>query len=106
MLAFSLRLPRLRRAVDGLVRGDELSRERVLAFAVGLLDHGLFRIGGDEYAEEGGTHALTTLERADVAVDGHGVLFFDYVGKAGKRHRQEVVDRGLYRVGSELKAVS
>jgi DNA topoisomerase IB len=104
MLAFSARLPRLRRELDRLVRADELSRERVLAFAVGLLDHGLFRIGGDQYAEGNGTHGLTTLERSDVELDGDGVLSFDYVGKGGKRHRQEVVDRALYRVGTELKA--
>jgi DNA topoisomerase IB len=104
MLAFSTRLPRVRREVDRLVRADELSRERVLAFAVGLLDHGLFRIGSDEYAEGNGTHGLTTLERSDVELDGDGVLFFDYVGKGGKRHSQEIVDRSLYRVGTELKA--
>jgi DNA topoisomerase IB len=103
MLAFSARLPRLRRAVDRLVREDELSRERVLAFAVGLLDHGLFRIGGEEYAEGNGTHGLTTLERADVELDGDGVLLFDYVGKGGKRHRQEVADAHLLQVGVELK---
>jgi DNA topoisomerase IB len=105
MLSFSARLPKVRREVDRLVRADQLSQERVLAFAVGLLDHGLFRIGGDEYADGNGTHGLTTLERADVELDGGGVLFFDYVGKGGKRHRQEVLDRGLYQVGTELKAI-
>jgi len=103
MLSFSEKLPRLRRTVDSLVRGGELSRERVLAFAVGLLDHGLFRIGSAVYAEDNGSHGLTTLERADVELDGDGVLLFDYIGKGGKRHRQKVIDRDLRSVGAELK---
>lgn len=103
MLAFSTRLPLPRGAVDRLVRGDELSRERVLAFAIGLLDHGLFWIGGEEDAEGNGTHGLTTLERSDVELDGDGALLFDYVGKGGKRHRQEVADPQLAEVGADLR---
>src|SRR5262245_61279046 len=52
MLDFARALPRLRRHVERDLRGDELSRERVLACAVRLLDRGLFRVGNEEYAEE------------------------------------------------------
>jgi DNA topoisomerase-1 len=41
-----------RAAACGQLTGRGLSRERVLAAAFILLDVGLFRIGGDRYAEE------------------------------------------------------
>jgi len=103
MLAFAARLPRLRRDIDALVRGKKLSRERVLAFAVGLLDHGLFRIGSEAYADENGTHGLTTLERRHVQLNGHATVLFDYTGKNSKRIRREVSDPDLFAVAAQLK---
>ena len=98
MVAFSKRLPRLRREVDRLVRRRDLSRDRVLAFAVGLLDDGLFRIGGDEYADGNGSYGLATLQRQHVQLDGGGTLLFDYEGKGGKR----LVRRSRIRASSPL----
>src|SRR5256714_2159476 len=45
MLRFGESLPKLRRRVKADLRGDELTRQRVLAGAVRLLDVGMFRIG-------------------------------------------------------------
>jgi DNA topoisomerase-1 len=47
MLNFGRSLPRLRRRIARDIRGEELSRERVLACAVRLLDLGFFRVGGE-----------------------------------------------------------
>src|SRR5437764_4017793 len=43
MLLFGESLPKLRRRVKADLRGDELTRQRVLAGAVRLLDVGMFR---------------------------------------------------------------
>ena len=50
MVSFAGALPRLRRRLAKDLNGSEPSRERVLACSVRLLDIGLFRIGGEEYA--------------------------------------------------------
>jgi DNA topoisomerase IB len=104
MLAFGRRLPVVRKSVARLVRRDGLSRERVLAGAVGLLDRGLFRVGGEEYADENGSYGLATLERRHVKLTDCAIVF-DYEGKTGKRQTQEVVDPALLRVAGELMQV-
>lgn len=84
------RLPAMRRRWARDLRRSDLERDRVLAAAARLLDLGLFRVGGEEYAEEHSTYGLATLLREHVTPDG-GKLVFDYTAKAGLR-RQEVVD--------------
>lgn len=91
MLRFARRLPRLRRAVAADLTAAELTRERVLATVVRLLDLGTFRIGNDEYAEENGTFGLVTLHRDHVRIRG-GEVRFDYTGKGGARCVQAVSD--------------
>ena len=80
-----------------------LTRQRVLAAAFILLDVGLFRIGGDRYAEENGSYGLMTLQREHVHCTKTG-LVFDYPAKSGKERMHVVtaesvaaVVRSLYR---------
>lgn len=56
-------LPALRAVVEGHLSDRGLTRRRVLATAVRLLDLGLFRIGSDRYAEMNDSYGLTTLLR-------------------------------------------
>ena len=70
MIAFAQTLPGMRRAIASHLRRDGLTRERVLAGAVALLDRGLFRVGGEVYAEENGSYGLATLERRHVRLAG------------------------------------
>ena len=72
--------------------GAELTRDRVLAAAVRLLDRGLFRIGGEEYAEANGSYGLATLERRHVTLGDGDRVVFDYTAKAGVRRVQAVTD--------------
>src|SRR5215208_3381042 len=51
MLEFARALPAMRRRVRRDLRGDELTRARVLACATRLLDLGFFRMGSEDYAE-------------------------------------------------------
>jgi DNA topoisomerase IB len=103
MLDFARALPRIRRQVGRDIRGDELSRERVLACAVRLLDRGLFRVGSEEYAEANGSYGLATLGRDHVTIRNDGTVVFDYTAKAGVRRVQEVEDAEAYDVLAALK---
>ncbi len=83
-----------------------LSHRRVLGLALRLLDVGLFRVGSDRYARDNGHYGLTTLRRDQVAIR-RGAATFDYVGKAGKRHRVSIVDApaiGVLRVLARRRA--
>ena len=91
MLEFGRALPRVRTTSERHLRGRELSRERVLATAVRLIDLGFFRSGGDEYAADNGTFGLATILREHVTCHKDEITF-EYVGKSGKRHVQTVAD--------------
>ncbi|MHB1569327.1 MAG: DNA topoisomerase IB, partial [Solirubrobacteraceae bacterium] len=92
MTEFARRLPALRRWVSTSLRGEEPTRERVLACAIRLLDIGLFRIGSEQYASEDGGVGLATLCREHVSFDGPRTIRFDYPAKSGVRRVHTVSD--------------
>jgi DNA topoisomerase-1 len=92
MEEFAGALPGLRTRVGRALRSDDQpSRERVAAGATRLLDVGLFRVGGEQYADESGHFGLSTLTHEHLRWDG-GRAVFDYPGKSGVRHVIEVGD--------------
>jgi DNA topoisomerase I len=91
MLRFAAALPGLRSATVADLGGRHLDRERVTAAAVRLLDLGLFRIGGEKYAELDHHYGATTLHKHDVTVTRDGVAF-DYIAKEGKRRTITITD--------------
>jgi DNA topoisomerase I len=68
-----------------------LVRERVMACAIRLLDIGLFRVGGEGYAEENESYGLATLEKRHVRVHS-GAIAFEFVAKGGAERVQEIAD--------------
>jgi DNA topoisomerase I len=113
MVAFGKSLPRLRRRVarDLRVSGGgkspapldvRLSRERVLACSVRLLDVGFFRIGSEDYAERNESFGLTTMLRKHVTIDGEQ-LVFDFPAKSGQRRIQAIADGDALEVVGDLK---
>jgi DNA topoisomerase-1 len=63
MLRFAGALPALRSSVERDLAGRQLDRDRVTAAAVRLIDCGLFRIGGEKYAELDHHYGATTLRK-------------------------------------------
>ena len=93
MARFARALPDLRESVgNDLDGGDELTRERVLALAVRLLDRGFFRIGSVEYTVQNESYGLATMRKDHVSVTADGEMVFDYPAKSGVRRVQAVVD--------------
>jgi DNA topoisomerase I len=91
MLRFASALPALRSAAEQDLRRRRLNRDRVVAGVVRLIDLGLFRVGGERYAELDHHYGVTTLRKEHVRLMRDGMLF-DYVAKAGKRRRIIVID--------------
>ncbi|MEU5766949.1 DNA topoisomerase IB [Streptomyces asoensis] len=89
-------LPALREAVDAHLRDRGLTRRRVLATAVRLLDLGLFRIGSDRYTELNDSYGLTTLLRTHSRSTA-GTVAFTYTGKHGKEIDHTVTDPAACR---------
>jgi len=104
ILEFAAVLPSTRERLLEHLRGThDLTRERVLACAVRLIDLGFFRIGGEQYASENGSYGLATLRKEHVRVHGSGELEFEYVGKSGKLWHKSLADPEVCDVVSALK---
>ncbi|MGI8683239.1 MAG: DNA topoisomerase IB [Mycobacteriales bacterium] len=102
VLEFAQALPAARLALAEHLAQRGLTRQRVLAAAVRLLDFGFFRIGSEEYAEANNTYGLATMRREHVKVSGD-VVTFVYIGKHGKQRVQSFVDEPVRTVVSSLK---
>jgi DNA topoisomerase IB len=105
MLRFAAVLPQLREHVyEQLTATEQLTRERVLACAVRLLDRGFFRVGSEQYAADNESYGLATMRKEHVSLDPrHCGMVFDYTAKSGKRRIQGVVDPEVFEVVSALK---
>jgi DNA topoisomerase-1 len=103
MVRFAHALPALREQVEAdLHASDELTRERVLACAVRLLDRGFFRIGTEQYAVTNESYGLATIRKEHVRLE-DGQMIFDYPAKSGQRRIQAVVDPLVLDIVCTLK---
>jgi DNA topoisomerase-1 len=96
MELFGRSLPALRRRVARDLKQPTLSRPRVLATVVTLLERTLIRVGNDEYARANRSFGLTTLEDRHVRVRGTR-LRFKFRAKSGVQQVVEVNDARLAR---------
>jgi DNA topoisomerase-1 len=97
LVAFGRALPAIRKVVAKDLRGTELSRRKVLAALVALLDVTGVRVGNEEYAAANESFGLTTLRTRHVRLDGSRVRLH-FRGKTGKEHRILLDDARLARI--------
>ncbi|MGD1236959.1 DNA topoisomerase IB [Mycobacterium seoulense] len=96
VLELSTRLPQWRAAIAKDLTRSGLTRKRVLALALRLLDRGYFRAGGEQYAEENESYGLATLLCEHVVVRRDAVEF-DFPAKSGVRRTVEIEDPEVVR---------
>jgi DNA topoisomerase I len=104
MIPFARALTRIRKRIDEHLASSGLSREKVLATVVRLLELSLIRVGNEEYARSNRSYGLTTLRDRHVEIDGTTIRF-EFRGKGGKRHEVDVRDRRLARIVRQCRDV-
>ncbi|MFM9977185.1 MAG: DNA topoisomerase IB [Sphingomonadaceae bacterium] len=97
LAAFGAALPRIRERVSTDLARRDLSRERVVAAVVRLLDTGHIRIGNRQYAAANNSFGATTLRNRHARV-GRDTLRLEFIGKSGKAHSITIADRRLASV--------
>jgi DNA topoisomerase-1 len=97
MMEFARSLPAIRAKVAEHMALPGLSREKVLATVVNLLESTLIRVGNDDYAKQNKSYGLTTLKDGHVKVNG-SELRFQFKGKSGKSWSLQVKDRRVARI--------
>ncbi|GIE94181.1 DNA topoisomerase IB [Paractinoplanes rishiriensis] len=105
VLEVAARLPEIReRLCEDLTTGRGLTRERVLAAIVRLLDLGMFRVGNDQYAarEEDPSFGLSTLSPDHVRTSG-ACMMLNFPGKSGVEHSGTIGDGEVCTVLRDLK---
>lgn len=95
---------RARKAVERHLRRSGLSKNKILASIVRLLDLSLIRVGTERYATENGSYGLTTLRNRHVEISGTRITF-KFRGKSGKDHEVKLVDRSLALLLKKLKSI-
>ena len=94
---FAEMLPKMRGQVQADLRKRALTREKVTALVVNLLEETMIRIGNEAYARQNETYGLTTLQDDHVEVS-DGEVAFEFRGKSGKEHEIVVSDPRLARL--------
>ena len=107
VLTLGARLADVRSEIVRRLDEPGLSRERVLAGAVRMLDIGVFRAGGEQYApsddDEDGTFGLATLRREHVGLR-KGAVVFEYPAKGNIPRTLALRDPLLHKmIGSLLR---
>jgi len=97
LLAFGRALPKIRRRVDRDLAQKVLTKTKVVATVVRLLETSLIRVGNEEYARDNQSFGLTTMRDKHVEIDGT-TLRFQFRGKSGKEHTVDLRDARLAKI--------
>src|SRR5262249_23163422 len=101
LVRFGANLPKLRSTVKRDLKQPGLSRDRVMAAILRILNTNFLRPGSEIYASENGTYGIATLRPRHVSVKGD-VVYFDFKGQSGQHQARELRDRQVARVIREL----
>lgn len=97
MMVFAKLLPKVRRHIQNDLNKKGLSREKVLATVVWLLENTLIRVGNEEYEKENKSYGLTTLKNRHVDIWG-GDIHFTFKGKSGVYHDVDIKSKKVAKV--------
>jgi DNA topoisomerase-1 len=97
MTAFAAALPKIRARVDADLKLDGLSRTKVLATIIRLLEATCIRVGNEVYVQQNESFGLTTLRNRHVDIGGQTIRF-RFKGKSGQVHDIRISDRRLAKI--------
>lgn len=101
IVKFADNIEHMRRVTGQHLRKRKLSKEKVLACMVRLLEAAYFRPGNDYYAKENSSYGLTTMRSKHLQIEGEE-LVFSYKGKSGKAQERHIVDKKLAKIVKEI----
>jgi DNA topoisomerase-1 len=104
MLIFGKALPKIRRDIDAHLKQRSLSKEKVMAIMLWILDNSYIRIGNDAYFVANESVGLTTLTDRNVIIAGP-VVTLSFKGKSGKNQQITFENAGIAKVLDELRQV-
>jgi DNA topoisomerase-1 len=101
---FGKTLPKLRKKIRRDMESKDLTRDKVLATAINLMDKTYIRIGNNGYEKMNGSYGLTTLKDKHVKIQ-NGSIDFSFTGKKGIDHSIRVKDRKLASIIKQCRDI-
>ncbi|CAN5326884.1 DNA topoisomerase IB [soil metagenome] len=97
LVAFCAALPKLRTTVERDLASPGLTKRKVIATVVSLMERAQLRVGNDEYTRQNGSYGATTLQDRHAKFHGN-TLELAFRGKSGVQRRITLTDRRLARI--------
>jgi len=94
---FGKELPNLRSRIEKDICSTKLTREKVLATVVSLMERTFIRVGNSEYEKLYGSYGLTTMKDGHVDING-STMKFSFKGKKGIFHDITLKNKRLARI--------
>lgn len=101
---FGKKLPLMRRKVKKDIDSKTLSREKVLATVIELMDKTYIRIGNYGYEKMNGSYGLTTLKDKHVDIK-QDKMIFSFTGKKGIDHSISLKNKQLSRIVTQCRDI-
>jgi len=104
LLQFGKVLPLLRKKIKHDINGSILTKEKVLAMVMSVMEQTSIRIGNDEYEKLYGSFGLTTFKDGHVKIEG-AQMKFSFKGKKGVKHSILLKSKRLAKIVKACKDI-
>tara|TARA_B100001063_G_C16564674_1_gene452787 strand:- start:3 stop:740 length:738 start_codon:yes stop_codon:yes gene_type:complete len=104
MAAFGENLPKIRKQVDKDLDLPEMSKRKVLALILRLMEETHIRIGNHYYAKKNKTYGLSTFRTRHVKTYKNRIKF-EFIGKKGKEHSVTVKNKKLIKLVNQCEEI-
>lgn len=101
---FGKALPRLRLQIEKDFNGKELTKEKVIAAVLSLMERTYIRIGNEAYEKTYGSYGLTTLKDKHAAIQNTKITF-SFKGKKGVTHNITIHNKKLAKVVKDCRDI-
>lgn len=103
-LLFAQALPRLRATIEADLRSATLTKDKVVATILAIMDLTRIRVGNDEYARNNQSYGLSTLQDNHAKIRG-ATVELKFRGKSGKVHQTTLSDPRLARIVKQCRDI-
>ncbi|MEJ7646310.1 MAG: DNA topoisomerase IB [Chryseolinea sp.] len=97
LFEFGKELPKLRERMERDIKNPRLSKDKVLATVVSLMERTFIRVGNSEYEKLYGSYGLTTMKDGHVNIQG-ATIKFSFKGKKGIFHTITLKNKKLAKI--------
>lgn len=101
---FGKALPALRLKVEADFSKKDLTREKVIATVISLMERTYIRIGNEDYEKLYGSHGITTLKDSHVKISG-SEMKFSFTGKKNVKHNLSLQSKRLAKVVKQCRDI-